>query len=80
MSLGSLTPYDTETYGSDTTYYLATTEDVQPTPAPQPDARLVDLLNRWRYRLSLVSRILMNSFALVECIAECSWSCTTNLG
>lgn len=41
ISLGSLTPYDTKTYGSDTTYYFATTPESQPTPAPQPDPRSV---------------------------------------
>lgn len=38
-AVGTLSPYSTEEYGTDTTYYFATTSDAQPTPAPQPDAR-----------------------------------------
>lgn len=39
ISLGDLTPYDTETYGSDTTFYF--TAGTAPTPAPKPSARFV---------------------------------------
>lgn len=39
VSLGSLTPYDTEVYGSDTTYYF--TAGTAPSPAPKPSSRCV---------------------------------------
>lgn len=37
--IGSLSVYSTETYGTDTTYYLADAEDLVPSAAEKPDKR-----------------------------------------
>ena len=39
MNTGSLVVGSTETYGSDTTIYLASDADLVPVPATAPDAR-----------------------------------------
>lgn len=37
VSLGDLTPYKTETYGADTTYYITTGPDAIPVALTKPD-------------------------------------------